>query len=429
MKKGMLTVLAMLLCVMLLAGSAAADTLSLSGTVIPAETVRVYAPISGTAEDVKAEAGQRVKQGEILYTMKTTRVYADRDGTVTGVFGQPGDVAETVAGEYGAVLYLEGETLYTVSASTDGAYASAGTKIMHTGETVYMVCRSNMSRTGKGTIVRVEGNSYTVQVTEGNFIPGDSVDIFRDESGSTAQKTGRGTVSRVSPAAVTAAGSIVSIAVKDGDTVKRGDLLLETLEGTFEGYAMSGTDIPSPVEGIVGTISVHPGENVPENSVAAEIYPLDRMLAEAQLPEDYCSRIHEGDTVKIELVTDESKVYEGKVVMISALATAESEEVTYRMTAEFVPDEAVRFGMTTILTLGEEDAPKTEDPAEQPAEETGNSTGETGKNPDGERRQRPEGSSPEERPRRNGKDEAPAGSGENAAPADTGSGEEASKPE
>ena len=133
--------------------------------------------------------------------------------------------------------------------------------------------------------------------------------------------------------------------------------------------------------------------------------------------------------MKIELATDESKVYEGKVVMISALATAESEEVTYRMTAEFVPDEAVRFGMTTILTLGEEDAPKTEDPAEQPAEETGNSTGETGKKPDGERRQRPEGSSPEERPRRNGKDEAPAGSGENAAPADTGSGEEASQPE
>ena len=124
MKKILTGTLAALAIVTLLFSAALADTLTLNGTVTAGEAVPVYAPIGGTVGEILAEEGQKVGADDVLYAMKTEKVYAEEDGTVTGVFGQPGDSAETVAGRYGAVLYLEGNSVYSVSASTANAYNS-----------------------------------------------------------------------------------------------------------------------------------------------------------------------------------------------------------------------------------------------------------------------------------------------------------------
>ena len=92
----------------------------------------------------------------------------------------------------------------------------------------------------------VDGTKYTVLVTSGDFIPGDSVDIYRDEAHTNELRIGRGSVSRQNPTAVTASGAIVRIAVKDGDEVKKGDLLLETAEGSFDGYKAESTVVTAP---------------------------------------------------------------------------------------------------------------------------------------------------------------------------------------
>ena len=384
MKKRFITCLAVLCCVMLTAG-ACAETLTLNGTVIPAKEIQVYAPIGGTVGEVSAEAGTQVKADDILYSMKTAKVYAENDGTVTGVFGQAGDSADTVTSRYGAVLYIEEQSVFSVSASVEKAYNSSDAHYVRVGETVWLVCRSNGDRNGYGVVTSVSGASYTIEVKEGNFIQDDSVNVYRDEKHTYSQSLGRGTVSRTAPTAVSASGAIVRIAVENGQEVKKGDLLIETLDGTFDGYYMSGTEIAAGQDGILGSISVSKNSSVQKDSVAAVIYPTDVM-------EDYRSQIKEGDAVTIELETDESKVYKGTIIMVSSIASEGSEEVQYRVVAEFTPDDAVRFGMSTVIVTGEEEKPE-EEPEEEPEAATEESeeeaAGETEKA--GERPEKPEG--------------------------------------
>ncbi len=391
MKKRFITCLAVLCCVMLAAG-ACAETLTLNGTVIPAKEVQVYAPIGGTVGEVSAEAGVQVKADDILYSMKTTKVYAENDGTVTGVFGQAGDSADTVATRYGAVLYIEEQSVFSVSASVEKAYNSSDAHYVRVGETVWLVCRSNGDRNGWGVVTSVSGASYTIEVKEGNFIQDDAVNVYRDEKHTYSQSLGRGTVSRTAPTAVSASGAIVRIAVENGQEVKKGDLLIETLEGTFDGYYMSGTEIAAGQDGVLGSISVSRNGSVQKDSVAAVIYPTDVMRVEGYVPEDYRSRIKEGDAVTIELETDESKVYQGRIVLVSSIASEGSEEVQYRVVAEFTPDDAVRFGMSTVIVAGEEEKPEEEPEKEQEeaAEERAEEAAEESEKSEG-KREKPEG--------------------------------------
>ena len=374
MKKRFMICLAVL-CTAMLTSFACADSITLNGTMIPAETSAVYAPVSGTADSVNMETGQIVRAGDILYTMKTQKVYADRDGKVSGIFAQPGDDAETVSTQYGAVLYIEEDAAYTVSGTTAKAYNSMETKVVHPGETVYVVSPSNNSRNGKGFISAVSGTGYTIEITEGTFLNSETVAVFRTEDYAYETQLGYGTVNRKDPVAVTATGAIVRIAVADGAEVKRGDLLMETLEGTYDDYGENGTEIRTEKTGVIGSVSVQAGGNIEKGSVAAEIYPTDRMRVEANIPEDYVNMVSEGDPVTVELTADINRHYEGTVVMVSAIAGETNEEtgVTYRIVAEFTPDEAVRFGMSALLTAGKEEEPETMKPqeqtTEQPAEE------------------------------------------------------------
>ena len=344
---------AMLFALALVLGSAGAETMSLNGTVEAGVTVPVYAPIGGTVESVALEQGMRVNAGDTLFTYRTEKTYASEDGTVTGVFAQAGDDAETVAGRYGADLYIEGTILYTVSSSTSKAYPSVDTTIVHTGETVYLVCRTDSTRKGTGIITGVEGSNYSVLVSEGNFVIGDSVTIYRDEAHTEKLRIGRGNVERVSPEAVTASGAVVSVAVKDGDKVKRGDLLLETLSGTFEGYEMTGTAVTAAEDGVIMSVSAEAGAAVNKGDVTARIAPVNGMRVEADVTADDRKLLKAGDKVTIELESDESKSYEGTVRYITETPEEGAEEVTYKAVIDFTPDEDVYFGMKVVVTSAE----------------------------------------------------------------------------
>ena len=368
MKKTFVTALSIVCVLALLSTAALAETLTLNGSVAAGSTVEVYAPIGGTVASVAAEVGQEVGEDDVLCTLKTTKVYAEENGKVTGIFGEPGDSADTVVTRYGGVMYLEGESVYSVSASTDSAYNSTANKFVHVGEKVYLQCRTNADRSGEGTITAIEGTSYTVKVTGGAFIPGDSVDVFRNEKHSNAQKIGRGTVSRVAPTAVSASGAIVRIAVEDGAEVKRGDLLLETLDGSFDGLYMSGVEILAGQKGVIGSLNMEQGSAIQKNGVVAVIYPLEGMRVEALVSEENRSDIKAGDPVTIELEADETITYTGTVTMVSSVAEAGEGEVNYKVLISFTPDEHVRYGMKVLVTTAEK-AQEEESIVEEPEEE------------------------------------------------------------
>lgn len=358
--------LSIVVSLLLLCSSAAMAEISFNGSVVNSVTYEVYAPIGGTVESVPVKAGQSVTADDVLLTLKTAKVYASEDGTVTGIFGQPGDATENVSARYGAVLYVEGNELYSVSASTENAYNSTDTKIVHVGESVYMVGRSDSSHKGIGVISSIEGISYTVSVQSGTFLLDESVDVYRGEKAVNGNRIGRGTVSRKNPAAYAGTGSIVSIAVTDGQRVSRGDLLFETLEGSFDGFYMSGTSVFAGVEGTIASINATQGGILQKDSVVCVIYPKGEMMVEAELDETDLSYVKIGDPVTVELEwnQDNEVSYPGIVTDISAVASAQGSEstgTTYTVRVKFTPDQDTRYGMSAVVT--------TQDAVQTPSEE------------------------------------------------------------
>lgn len=368
---------AVLTASMMLVPAALADTISFEGTVIAQESQQVYAAIGGTVESVEVEVGESVQAGDVLATLKTTKVYATESGTVTGVFGQPGDSADTISSRYGAVMYIEGESVYTISASTENAYDATENKFVHVGEEVNLSCYSDSKHTGTGVITSISGTDYTVEVTDGEFLVGETVNVYRGEVKS-ANRIGRGELTRKNPTSVSGTGSIVSFAVSDGDTVERGDLLFETLDGEFDGLYMSGSQILAECDGTVAELSLSAGSKVEKGSVVATIYPKDAMRIEAQIEEGNLGSIAVGDQVSIELIwnQDEEVTYTGTVVMISGISnsssasssvsadvmsgtasSSSSDEVTYNVYIDFTADENTRYGMSAVVsTLDSEES-------------------------------------------------------------------------
>lgn len=391
----------------LLAPCALAESITFTGTVAASETHEVYAPIGGTVETVNVESGQKVKADDVIVQLSTNKVYAEEAGTVTGVFGQPGDSAETVAQKFGAVMYIEGESVYSIDASTDNAYNSTATKFVHVGEEVYLSCYSDGTHTGTGVITAIQGTDYTVRVTSGEFLIGETVNVYRGESATSTKRIGRGTLNRTSPTAVSGTGSIVSFAVKSGDTVKRGDLLFETLEGSFDGLYMSGSEITAGVDGTISQVSAQQGSAIQKDSVVAVIYPDNAMRIEAQIEEANLASIAVGDPVSIELIwnQDEGVSYSGNIAMISAISgsssgdSMESESaVTYNVYVDFIPDENTRYGMSAVVTTLIEEI-EAEDSTEETDDE---GTEETEPQPveadDARQGERPEAFDPNSRP-------------------------------
>lgn len=350
---------------LLLSPAALADSITFTGTVTASETYEVYAPIGGKVQAVTGNVGDHVDAGAVLVELSTTKIYAEEDGTVTGVFGQPGDSAETISNLYGAVVSIEGGSVYSIAASTTNAYNTTATKFVHVGENVYLSCYSDGSHTGTGVITAIEGTSYTVRVTSGEFLVGETVNVYRGESAVSTKRIGRGTLNRTSPTAVTGSGSIVSIAVQPGDTVQRGDLLFETLDGAFDGLYMSGSAITAGIPGTISQLNATQGSAVQKDDVVAVLYPDGAMRIEASVEEANLSSIRVGDPVSVELIwnQDEEVAYPGTITGISAIAdSAEAQggetesAVTYTVYIGFTPDENTRYGMSAVVTTQDGEA-------------------------------------------------------------------------
>ena len=347
MKKAFSGILTMMLVLALMCSVALADSISFDGTVTAAYTHEVYAENTAQVESVPVIVGQAVKAGETLAALRTTKIYAEEDGAVAAVFGTVGDLTDTLAAIYGAAMYLERPVTYVINASTQYAYDAVDTKLVHVGETVALRSRTESSRTGEGVIIAAAGESYTVHVTSGEFLMGESVSIYRGNDYKDAQRIGRGNIARNGNASVIGAGRIVSLAVQAGDAVKRGDLLMETLMGT-------GCDplIVSDVDGVVARLGVTQGAAVEENGVVAVIWPEDAMQVEIQVNENDLTFIHVGDTVNLlfDWEVERSAVSTGTVTSISAIAAQGYDDTVYTAAITFTPDESIRYGMSVTVT-------------------------------------------------------------------------------
>ena len=273
---------------------------------------------------------------------------------------------------YGADLYIEPTNRYMISATTEKAYNSSSTKYIHIGEEVYLSCTKDGSHTGTAVVTAVSdvdesGNTpYKLEVIGGEFYMGETVGIFRSTDYDNNSRIGRGTVQQNAAIAVKGSGSVLKMHVQVGDTVERGELLFETVEGPLDGlYAMDNA-IVSNVAGVVASVDVTPGSAAAKGAKLITVYPEGSFQIEMLVSELDLRDLHEGDRVSIEFDwdTEGTQRAEGVVESISHVnagtggdgagasssssASAMAEYSAYiNFDASTTPD--VRLGMSVIV--------------------------------------------------------------------------------
>ena len=334
-------------------GATAGAEMIFEGSVTAGETATVTAPFGGMVDKLHVQAGDRIEVGDLIADMATARVYAPCEGTVSGVFGQEGESIECVTARYGAVMYVEPVCKYTITATTEKAYDISENKFIHIGEKVYLCCVADGSHQGSGTVTGFseDGASYYVEVNAGEFCMEETVGIFRKSDYSSASRIGRGTVAATKPVAVSGSGSIIRLAVENGDYVERGELLFETVEGDLAGLYSPGSQVVSEISGIVASVDAAAGASVQKGEKIVSVYADSALEVQIPVRESELSLIKVGQQVTIEFAWDpeQSTFFDGEVTRISYVNSAESGEPVYTACVAFTPDATVRMGMTVLV--------------------------------------------------------------------------------
>lgn len=344
--------MACLMALALLIPGALAETLTLDGTVVSAETAAVLSPADGVLEEVYWLEGEHVEAGSKAASFYAAEVYANESGTVR-VMGAAGDSLTALTARYGAVVYIEPDCQYTISCNTSNAYDAIANKILHPGEKLYIRCSSDGKHKGVGTVTAVSGSSFTVEVSSGEFEENEAVYLYRNSEYTQQSRVGRGNAAHASPVAYTGAevGRVISVNVQNGSHVWAGTPLFTILQTAYP------PEITSGVAGTVAAVRVAAGSMVTRGTVVADIYPDEAMRIEMMATENDLRDLHVGLRVSIEFTNGD--LAEGEIDRISAIARQgagmDSDEAYFAVYVRFGAQETVRYGMTAKVTTLEDE--------------------------------------------------------------------------
>lgn len=306
------------------------------GVTVSAAEQQVLAQATGVLERLGLTVGGCVAAYEEVGQIRPTRVYATQDGIIAGVEAAAGETVD------GTVLTLEPTCRYVVYCVLDHAYDSPETKIVHSGETVYMRCTANGTHWATGRVTFVGGGEYTVEVDGGELYVGETVYVYRSPDFAATTRVGIGTAVSGAVESYEATGTLLEVRVRPGDAVQRGQLLYTFAEGT-------GTGVTSPVDGVVTGVYAAQGSRVQEGDVLAGVTAWQDIQLELVVGEDTALRLRVGDRVTYTRGTDPAEAPRtGRIVSVDAM----SGEAGYVVRVQ--PDEReARIGMTVEVTLGE----------------------------------------------------------------------------
>lgn len=334
-------------CALLVPSLAAAE--EFEGNVVAPETVLVTSPYGGTVQSVSMREGQAIEAGDEIAQMQTLKVYAQEDGVVRGIFASVGDAV----GE-DAVLYIAPDSQYELSCATTYAYDSQESLYVRLGETVYVVYLPNHNYHAVGIVTAVDGTNYTVQTISGDLTLGTTAYVYRDEAYSNDQRLGRGKVSRMAETPVYGTGSLLKLYVENGDTVKRGQLLFETVAGDMLISAADDAVIRADAAGIVELVSVAAGDTISKDAVVMTVIPPGQFEIGFLIGEDLLNSVYVGQKVNVTFnwSEDTGKTVPGTITRISYVSNASedgSTTVEYMGYISFQADETVKLGMSVTI--------------------------------------------------------------------------------
>ena len=329
----------------------AAEGIELEGSIEASRVRTVLAPYSGVAGDVDVRAGDALAAQEALLTLNTTAVYADFDGTVTGVFAQAGDAAASVQERYGALLYLESDALYRTDCSTTGAGSDNENKLVHVGEKVYLRSTQNEKRQGEGIVTSVQGSGYTLEITDpDNLNYNDRVRVYRDPRHNSSDCIGTGALSRIDPTPVTGEGYVLAMHVQDGQKVSRGDLLFELVPDALTGMRGGDGAVRMPQDGVVLEVLVCGGEQVAKDAPLLTYCPAGELELVCAADEDDLTEIAVGDEMAVTLDAYPNEALRGVVTKISGVGLSDGGRTRFDVTISLPDSGLLRIGMSATAT-------------------------------------------------------------------------------
>lgn len=345
MKKKISAALAAALAATLALGTACAEGVKIDGKIEAAQTRTLLAPYGGVVGNTSVRAGDALAAGDALFALSTQPVYADFDGTITGVFAQPGDSAASVQQRYGALAYIERDTLYTADCTTTGADSDNENKIVHVGERVYVRSSANSDRIGEARVTGVSGKSYTLEIVEEEDMRlGENVKVYRKENYASSSCIGTGKVSRVDPQAVTAEGHVLAVHVADGQSVRRGDLLFEIVPDALDGMAGGDGSVAMPEDGVLLTMIAQSGERVAKDAPLATYCPAGAARLVCAVDEEDLAGLAVGDVMRVTLDAYRDAPIRGTVEKIAS-ASADG-QATFDVTIALEANANARIGMS-----------------------------------------------------------------------------------
>ena len=317
---------------MMIAAPALAEVFT--GTTVAGSTISITSDAGGILEEMYVQPGSAVKEGDVIASLRTTKVFANQDGTVARIHVQEGRKAE------GTVLEIASVSRYTVYCTSDDAYDSVSSNLVHCGETLYMKCTSNGTHQGRGRVYSIENETYMVEATAGEFYVGETVYLYRDPDYTYKMLVGVGTVVSSAAEAYEGEGRIAAIHVSEGEYVEKGELLYEVIEG-------EGTEIIAPADGIITACDAENGAAIEENQSVAQMAAYGEICITVQLGEDQVAQVSVGDSAELKYSCyGESRSIPGTVTSISD--TKQDEGYTVYLSAEDMP---AQLGMTVEVRM------------------------------------------------------------------------------
>jgi len=329
------------------------DGLMFTATVEPAHEWALKAPASGELEAFTVRAGDVFAGGETLFAIEPQVVYAEADGVVADVYVAQGDVADGAMNRYGAVMHIDYTDRYVISGNNGNSRNTVENRDLHVGLPVYL--RSmDKEESADGVITQVDGRNFTVKVIGGDLDFTERVNVYRQSDYDDTTKLTEGRLSALAPYSVSAAGTVLSVAVKPGDTVKAGDVLLTFVPDVLAPEmrtAEKATRVTAEADLVVLTVTAQQGGSVQEGQVLATVcYAGDYQLV-ASAEECDIGRFTVGGTMRVTFEELDMEPVEATIVSIGALGSG-GDVSTYPVYLTFDAPQGVLLGMHATVEGG-----------------------------------------------------------------------------
>ena len=329
------------------------NSLILSAAVEAVQTVALTAPASGELAPFTVRTGDAVSAGETLFTVEPVKVYAPFDGTVSGVFAEAGDIASGVTGRFGAILYIDYEERWQLQGSTRTGTDKAENRDVRIGQQVWL--RSNNEENfADGVITAIDSatGGISVQVIGGDLKYNHTIRVYRTPDYDYNALIARGTLSTVAPVAVSASGTIIEVAVSNGEKVQAGDYLFSYVPDELAPERRGqpdATEAQAAADWIITGVNVQPGAGVQKGQTLLTAVRAGDYELVAYAAEDEVHAIHVGDVFTACFEELNMDPVEATVTAVSPLGTVSGDETTYAVRLSFPVPEGVWPGMHAVI--------------------------------------------------------------------------------